>query len=592
MPHRDSTIPISLFLPFYTPKDHTRVAELLGCLKRNLDCGVFAQIYLLQDDDTPRPFDDPSLTVVKMTKRPTYLDWVQQTQALCPNHISVLANSDIWFNDSILLLRSIFSLDPHAFIALSRYDAISGNLKAHENPHWSQDTWAFYPGQEITPVMERQLDIQMGIPRCDNKIAYIFSINGYTIYNPFNDIISVHEHETNIRYYDKTGDVTLIGGMAMVHPSKGMLKPADLDVQIWSMNSTYYKSFQINKTLENWVAARIASAETQQGVFGYDDNWQYPAITEQHAFHKMLQLLPAEGNQDGVAYIGFPWATLIDLKREQAPQPSRVAALEAALNDLVARIGPQRRILTVCQHIRAHEFPQLFTAAGITDVYWPHAVQDQPHLPGAPGITVHPFPLYPVQQTMADITNLDRPRRHLFSFIGARATNNYLTQARNWILDELEDHRQGLIVSRDTWHYNKIVYDKQIKNDHSSDNVLIDQAASKEFQQALEQTIFSLCPSGSGPNSIRLWEAALNGSIPVVMADTYRPPGEAALWDMATVYCRETPEDIRALPTRLGAIAADPALLHRKRMALYLLTQTYGPARFVHDILSQMQAQS
>jgi hypothetical protein len=33
-----------------------------------------------------------------------------------------------------------------------------------------------------------------------------------------------------------------------------------------------------------------------------------------------------------------------------------------------------------------------------------------------------------------------------------------------------------------------------------------------------------LCPEGSGPNTIRLWESIAVGSIPVVFSDNWKPP--------------------------------------------------------------------
>ena len=35
---------------------------------------------------------------------------------------------------------------------------------------------------------------------------------------------------------------------------------------------------------------------------------------------------------------------------------------------------------------------------------------------------------------------------------------------------------------------------------------------------------YTLCPSGSGPNSIRLWESLACGSIPIILSDTLDLP--------------------------------------------------------------------
>ena len=91
----------------------------------------------------------------------------------------------------------------------------------------------------------------------------------------------------------------------------------------------------------------------------------------------------------------------------------------------------------------------------------------------------------------------------------------------------------------------------------------VDRAAPIEFTRILQESIFSLCPSGAGPNSTRLWESIGCGSIPVVLSDDYLPPGSKALWELATVSCPERLEDILALPDRLAAMARDEELLER-----------------------------
>jgi hypothetical protein len=49
---------------------------------------------------------------------------------------------------------------------------------------------------------------------------------------------------------------------------------------------------------------------------------------------------------------------------------------------------------------------------------------------------------------------------------------------------------------------------------------------------------FTLCPSGSGPNSIRFWEALACGSIPILLSDTLQLPYHE-LWDKAIVRIQE-----------------------------------------------------
>lgn len=309
----------------------------------------------------------------------------------------------------------------------------------------------------------------------------------------------------------------------------------------------------------------------------YDAEWQFPAITEQHAFNQVARL-PI--NAPGIVYFGFPWATLIDLLNRKKPDAAR---LKAILRKCVQLFKPGEKVVTVCQHILMQGYPELFVEAGISDVFWTHAVKGVRTFPDYPKIEIHPFPLYPVQ-AVGEVIDGSHERPLLFSFIGAKGTKRYLSQSRSFILDALKDDKRGFVASRTAWHYQKAVYDHQIEKNEIPVHELVDQQATQEFQQVLRDSIFSLCPSGTGPNSIRLWESLGLGAIPVILADTYLPPGDLALWEEAVVFYPETLEEIKALPDRLAAMAKDPILLARKRHAMKKLWMLYGPDDFIYDI--------
>jgi hypothetical protein len=54
------------------------------------------------------------------------------------------------------------------------------------------------------------------------------------------------------------------------------------------------------------------------------------------------------------------------------------------------------------------------------------------------------------------------------------------------------------------------------------------------YNDILIKSRYSLCPSGSGPNSIRFWESLAVGSIPVLLADTLDLP-EYIDWENSVV---------------------------------------------------------
>jgi hypothetical protein len=301
------------------------------------------------------------------------------------------------------------------------------------------------------------------------------------------------------------------------------------------------------------------------------------AITEQHAFNQVARL-PI--NAPGIVYFGFPWATLIDLLTGKKADAER---LKAILRECSQFFKPGEKVVTVCQHILMLNYQEIFAAAGISHVFWAHTIKGVGTFPDYPGIKIHSFPLYPVQM-IGEVIDASHVRSLLFSFVGAKENSWYLTQARSFILEGLKDDKRGFVAGRDAWHYNKAVYEHQINKKEIPVAELVDQEAAEEFKQVLRNSIFTLCPSGSGPNSIRLWESIGFGSIPVILADTYLPPGDPALWQEAVVFCPETLAAIKALPDRLEGMAKDPVVLARKRHAMQKLWMMYGPDSFIYDI--------
>ncbi|MGE0769143.1 MAG: exostosin family protein [Hyphomicrobiaceae bacterium] len=319
-------------------------------------------------------------------------------------------------------------------------------------------------------------------------------------------------------------------------------------------------------------------------LISYDQGWQFPAITEQHAFERIREWIV---EQEAVTFVAYPWATLIDKLQVEAVDAK---AHVASFRKFCARIPTTGIKVTVCQQILLKRFHYLFKEAKITHVFWSHASVGDVDNDDLQGLELIPFPLYPVQIPSAlkgaTIDQDYAERRYLFSFVGARANRYYPKQTRNWIIDELAHVPKGLIAGRDQWFYQKIVYDHQIRGTAAQvpPDKLLKQNEATAFRETLLQSTFSLCPAGTGPNSIRLWESIGAGAIPVILADTWAPPGNRALWEEAAVFCPETPEDVKALPDRLAAIAADPAHLAAKRHAMRQLWMLYGPENFVHDI--------
>jgi len=78
---------------------------------------------------------------------------------------------------------------------------------------------------------------------------------------------------------------------------------------------------------------------------------------------------------------------------------------------------------------------------------------------------------------------------------------------------------------------------------------------------------YTLAPSGSGPNSIRFWEALAVGSIPVLLSDTLELP-EHELWKDAIVIIKES--EVNKLQEVLNNISPEKEKIMRENcMKIY-----------------------
>lgn len=317
----------------------------------------------------------------------------------------------------------------------------------------------------------------------------------------------------------------------------------------------------------------------------FDSDWQYPAATEKHAAKKVAEL--CSFSRDTI-YFGFPWANLIDRLN---CKDERSEALAIELEKCIQLLKGYTRVVTVCQHIYFFKYLYLFGDAGVTDIFWSHATErsnQELTLAGYSNFTIHPFPLLPVAFEKGAFSNT-ADKRFLFSFVGARASLGYRTESRNAIIDYLSSSPKAFIKGRDGWHYAKEVYKEQVKGiqdkaTESADHQSPQTPKTKEFIDLMKDSAFSLCPSGTGPNSIRLWEALQTASIPVVLADGLLLPGEQELWKSACLIVPETHQEIKTIPELLQSCFDDKERYAKMIKACQQLAILYGPDYFVHDI--------
>lgn len=251
---------INVFFPYYLCGDVARQKEIDLCLQENVKNPLIDHLYVLIDDGSACPIEGEKLHVIYLDSRPTYKKWIELTDTHCKSGHSILCNSDIYFDTSISEINNM-AIGSNSFMALSRWELLDGSTSKHPNPHWSQDTWAIPVGQKFSDSFIKQLDFPMGVPRCDNKISYLFAVQGWKVFNPVDTLKSIHVHETQMRTYHKKLDDRILGTVAYVHPSNGFEDESNLDFDVWTKRTPNINKVAINKAMERWIEESKSDAQ-------------------------------------------------------------------------------------------------------------------------------------------------------------------------------------------------------------------------------------------------------------------------------------------------------------------------------------------
>jgi len=251
--------------------------------------------------------------------------------------------------------------------------------------------------------------------------------------------------------------------------------------------------------------------------------WQYPVITEKTFF---------EQNKYDTEFLGFPWATILDKRYN----------FNTVYKIITKNLNLGNKKYTCCQHISFRRLIPLFKTLGIKILYTPHKINNEDNLDG---IQIKPCPLYAVNVEdqkrnvfLKDLDLVNKQRNILYSFMGAYQENCYLTDIRKNIF-KLPKNKHNVIINTGEWYFNHIVYSQKQNYNTEINKKQGDEERKSKYNNLLVNSKFTLCPSGSGPNSIRFWEALACGSIPVLLADTLELP-EHELWETSIVKVKES----------------------------------------------------
>jgi len=174
--------------------------EIDYVLKQNCNNKYIKNIYLLLEDDYELDFltnqEKNKITKILIRKRLSYYDAFNFYNKKLSGTITILANADIYFDDSLYILEHI-NWNVKQIIAPTRYEhnmdydnnllygtfqnlAINSPwLAAYEESVYTQDVWIWCTDKINIP--QKNCDFYLGTVGCDNYIASIFCKYNYII---------------------------------------------------------------------------------------------------------------------------------------------------------------------------------------------------------------------------------------------------------------------------------------------------------------------------------------------------------------------------------------------------------------------------
>ncbi len=251
---------MNLYTSFYNEINIERKKELLFCIRKNISNKYLSNIYILCDSgyEELNELKENKLKIILIEKRPTFNDFILFVNKNNNAEMSIIANSDIYFDSTILIAKEL--LNKNEVFCLTRWDFNpQGKLNFYEN-FKSQDAWVF-----VGKLPENIGNYFMGLPGCDNRFAKELFDSEYNIKNPSLTIKAIHVHSSNLRNYHKTAD-RVIGEYAYPLPTElknhktqwGQLKEYELRLKY--LHRIWRNDLEgVNHTLLERLSSRITS---------------------------------------------------------------------------------------------------------------------------------------------------------------------------------------------------------------------------------------------------------------------------------------------------------------------------------------------
>jgi hypothetical protein len=337
-------------------------------------------------------------------------------------------------------------------------------------------------------------------------------------------------------------------------------------------------NFSSNLSLNDLISASSGELLVDSNMIAYPYYWQEPVATERFTY-----VCFSEENNIEFEYIAFPWATLIDSLKSSIKYLDDIFH---AVDSIITRKPKTSRRVTVSQHILTSEFIDLFHACHISDIFWPHLTFDCQNIAG---IRLHPFPLFPAQTfSMGEMPNINPSYKFLANFVGAYNKCIYITDTRKHIFNDIGKFSDIMIIKREGWHFDRAVYKEQILGINPDKDALENENFNRNtYLDIIRSSWFTLCPTGAGPNSIRIFESLFLRSIPIILTRQLRLPGDGDLWEKSAIIEEDSEYGYKSAIAKAREMKIEDRIrMIENGKRLYSLVQPSQYSNFVNHFLS------
>ena len=183
----------NLFIEYIKTSDQHRQSEYDYCLKYNSRLDYFDNIFVLTEYPLP-VFSMKTIRIFPYGDRTNYQHIFNMAEASKPDDLNFIANSDIFFDDTISLLDDVVT--DEIAIGISRtypeddFYFVNGFHADGRAAPESNDVWCWRGKCKV-----KNGDFPIGYYACDGRIMKCFEEAGYRVYNPAKDVKVWHKHK-------------------------------------------------------------------------------------------------------------------------------------------------------------------------------------------------------------------------------------------------------------------------------------------------------------------------------------------------------------------------------------------------------------